>query len=336
MNKLTYLLLPLLFVACQSKASTEDTKDQINAETHIEPEEVFPTYVDSASYAEKLEFLANGDTLFWPVANQSLPLEGAILPFKRVIAYYGNLYSKRMGALGEFPPPVLWEKLLAEKEAWEKADPATPVQTALHYICTVADPVPGKDDTYMTRMPFSQIDSVLSIAAMHDAIVFLDIQVGTSSYQKEVPLLEKYLKMPHVHLGIDPEFAMKNGGIPGKRIGTVDAEDINFCTEYLQNLVVEHKLPPKIFVVHRFTQKMVMNTKDITLRPEVQVVMHMDGWGRPELKRSTYNHVIYKEPVQFTGFKIFYKNDIKQEPHQLMTADDLMKLKPLPIYIQYQ
>ena len=35
------------------------------------------------------------------------PLPGAILPHKRIVAYYGNLLSKRMGILGELPPDQL-------------------------------------------------------------------------------------------------------------------------------------------------------------------------------------------------------------------------------------
>jgi hypothetical protein len=37
--------------------------------------------------------------------------------------------------------------------------------------------------------------------------------------------------------------------------------------------------------------------------------MDMDGFGSRVLKRSTYLTYIYREPVMFTGFKLFYKND---------------------------
>ena len=36
----------------------------------------------------------------WPAG--PVPLPGAILPAKRIVAFYGNPLSKRMGALGEF------------------------------------------------------------------------------------------------------------------------------------------------------------------------------------------------------------------------------------------
>ncbi|HEY3370977.1 MAG TPA: hypothetical protein VGK10_09025 [Prolixibacteraceae bacterium] len=293
--------------------------------------------VDSLSYRAKLTALANGDTTgLWPNHLQSVPLNGAILPFKRIVAFYGNLYSKKMGVLGEYPPKVVWEKLNAEVKAWENIDPSTPVQPAIHYIAAVAQGIPMKDGKYCKRMPDQQIDSALTIAKMGNAIVFLDLQVAHSNVQHEVPLLEKYLKMPNVHLGIDPEFSMKEGHIPGRKIGTMDADDINFCSEYLAKLVKDNHLSPKILIVHRFTQGMVRNYKNIVLRPEVQIVMNMDGWGEPVLKHSTYKLYIQKEPVQFTGFKLFYKNDLKKPPHRMLTPLDLMKLKPQPIYIQYQ
>ena len=70
--------------------------------------------------------------------------------------------------------------------------------------------------------------------------------------------------------------------------------------------------------------------------PEVQIVMDMDGWGDKILKNSTYLRYIRKEPVEFTGFKLFYKNDIKSDPNGLFTPAELLKLSPKPSYIQFQ
>lgn len=332
-NSITYtILFVIIFSGCNAKNSNSPK----NANSDSTNKAVVQT-IDSASYYKKLTALANGDTTGrWPVMNQPIPNAGAILPFKRIVAYYGNLYSKKMGVLGEYPPQELWKRLNKEVAAWNKIDSLTPVQPAIHYIAVVAQGSPMPDGKFCKRMPAEQIDSALAIAKMGNAILFLDIQVSKSSYQHEVPLLEKYLKMPQVHLGIDPEFSMKDGSIPGKKIGTINADDVNYCSDYLANLVKENNLPPKILVVHRFTQGMVRNYKDIKLHPDVQIVMHMDGWGEPILKRSTYKLYIHKEPVQFTGFKLFYKNDLKKAPHTMLTPEDLMKLKPQPIYIQYQ
>src|SRR5690606_9279495 len=137
---------------------------------------------------------------------------------------------------------------------------------------------------------------VLSMAKEINAIVFLDIQVGLSTLQQEIPELEEYLKLPNVHLGVDPEVSMKDGQAPGKVVGYFTAEDLNYASNYLAKLVKEYNLPPKVLIVHRFTQRMVRDYGQITTRPEVQIVMHMDGWGEPAKKVNTYRQFVYREP----------------------------------------
>ena len=271
----------------------------------------------------------------WP-ADATYPNAGAILPFNRIVAYYGNLYSKNMGVLGQYPEDEMLARLTAEVKKWTDADPETPSIPALHYIVVVAQGSKGADGKYRARMPDEEIDKVIEMAKKINGLVFLDIQVGLSSVQDEIPLLEKYLKMPQVHLGIDPEFSMKTGAKPGTVIGTFDATDVNYAAAYLAKIVQENNLTPKILVVHRFTQKMLTNYAQIKPLPEVQIVMDMDGWGGAAKKINTYKQFIYKEPIQFTGFKLFYKNDVLSPNTVLLTPDQLLKLTPRPIYIQYQ
>ncbi len=271
----------------------------------------------------------------WPV-KAAYPNAGAILPFKRVVAYYGNFYSKQMGVLGEYPADEMLAKLASTTEQWAVADPSTPAIPAIHYIAVVAQENAGDEGKYILRMPDDQIEHALTLANRIQGLVFLDVQVGKSTLAHELPLLEKYLKMPQVHLAIDPEFSMKFGDRPGTVIGTFDAADINFAGEYLAGLVNRYHLPPKILVVHRFTQNMVTNYKEILPLPEVQIVMDMDGFGSKYLKRWTYTRIIYPEPVQFTGIKLFYKNDVNPPADGLLTPAEVLSLTPAPIYIQYQ
>ncbi|MFA7302725.1 MAG: hypothetical protein WC030_03180 [Candidatus Paceibacterota bacterium] len=271
----------------------------------------------------------------WPVKT-AYPKIGAILPFKRIVAYYGNFYSNRMGILGEYPDDELVVKLNAEKQRWEAADPTTSVLPAIQYIATVAQATAGKEGKYILRMPDEHIDRAIALAAKVNGIVILDIQVGLSTLQRELPMLEKYLAMPQVHLALDPEFSMKSGDKPGSVIGTFDAADINYAATYLARLVNEHQLPPKVLVIHRFTQNMVTNYQNIRPLPEVQIIMDMDGWGTQAKKIGTYKRVITPEPVQFTGLKIFYKNDLKAPSTGLLTTQQVLELMPAPSYIQYQ
>lgn len=270
----------------------------------------------------------------WPVKTAS-PLPGSILPARRIVAYYGNPLSKKMGILGELPPEQMLAKLDKEVAAWNKADPTTPVQPALHLIVVVAQGTPGRDGMYRLRMPDTLIEKVGSWAASRNAIVFLDIQVGLSNVQSEVPRLEQFLKRPNFHLGIDPEFSMKTGAKPGTKIGTMSSADVNWCVDYLARLAEANHLPPKVLIVHRFTRNMLTNAKGIKLDPRVQVVINMDGWGAPWLKFDSYRDYVQSEPVQFTGFKLFYHNDTKKgEP--LLTPGELLRITPKPVYIQYQ
>ena len=292
--------------------------------------------LDSADFKKRMVRMFNGDSSGkWTFTGQ-YPLPGAILPFYRVIAYYGNLYSTRMGILGELPKPQMFAKLKAELEVWKRADPETPVMPALHYIVTTAQGSPGPSGKFRLRMPNKEIDKVMTMAEEFNAIVFLDIQVGLSDLKEEIPIIEKYLMHPKVHLGIDPEFSMKGGEKPGAVIGNFTAADINFASQYLADLVKKNNLPPKMLVVHRFTQNMVKDYRQIAIRPEVQIVIDMDGWGAPARKINTYRQFAFREPIQFTGFKLFYKNDLKEAPHKMLTPKELLSLKPVPMYIQYQ
>ncbi len=303
--------------------------------------------LDKVAYDKAMWLLVNNGTTtmpiigatsskayLWPVKTV-YPNAGALLPFNRIVAYYGNFYSTQMGVLGEFPPDEVLQKLEDAAAEWKSADPSTPVVPAIDYIAVTAQASPV-DGTYRARMPDSQIDKAIDLANQVHGIVILDIQVGLSTLQKELPPLQKYLAMPNVHLAIDPEFSMKDGAKPGKEIGTFSAADINYAASFLAQLVRDNNLPPKILVVHRFTEAMVSGYKNIQPLPEVQIVMDMDGWGSPAKKLNTYHVFIASLPVQFTGFKIFYKNDLKPPSTRLLTPQDLLKLTPRPIFIQYQ
>lgn len=273
----------------------------------------------------------------WPVKGPA-PKEGAILPNKRIIAFYGNPLSKRMGILGEIPPDQMLKKLDEVVKEWETAEPEVPVQPALHYISVVAQAGPGRDGKYRLRMDSSKIEEIYGWAKQRNALMFLDIQTGLSTVAEEMPRLLKFLERPDVHFAIDPEFHMhhdKAGVQPGKKIGTLTHVEINYAIDQLSKLVAEKNLPPKVLVIHRFTRPMVRGYDKIKLDPNVQVVMHMDGWGAPWLKFDSYKDYIVDEPVQYAGFKLFYKNDTKKGD-KLLTAGELVQLKPRLMYIQYQ
>lgn len=271
-----------------------------------------------------------------PVAGPAVPvLPGAVLPRERIIAFYGNPASTRMGILGELPPTEMLARLDRETAAWRRADPDTPVRPALHMIAVMATGDAGRDSLYRLRMPDRRIEEVVEWAGRRDALVFLDIQPGQSSVARELPRLAEWLSRPDIHLALDPEWAMPPGVVPGTRIGSMTAAEINFAIDFLADLVERHGLPPKVLVIHRFTQSMILNAEEIRLDPRVQVVINMDGWGPPSQKITAYRDIVAPEAYQFTGFKVFFKNDLRGES-RLMTPAEILALDPAPIYIQYQ
>lgn len=261
-----------------------------------------------------------------------------VFPVSRLVVYYGNFYSSRMGILGEYSASELWKRLRTEAQEWEKNDPSKPVITGLHYIATVASNHPGKDGLYRNRMSNTQIQKALSVVRMEPgSILILDVQPGLSDLQREIARLDPFLTQPDVHLGVDPEFIMTDKAVPGHKIGTISYKDINRAIDHLSELVVKYQLPPKILVIHRFTKKMVTGFDRLKSDSNVQVVLNMDGWGSPKTKILTYEKVISSEKnILYSGIKLFYKNDIKQPPYRLLSKEEVLRLQPQPIYIQYQ
>ena len=309
--------------------------------TFLRPDTVRPHLLPSRGKQDNSSFFAairdgNKALATWPTGPARLP--GSLLPENRIVAYYGNPHSKKMGVLGEYPQEQMLSMLDKTVAMWRAADPATPVIPAIHLVTVVAQGVAGPDGMWRRRENAKTIEAAYSWAQSRKGLLFLDIQAGHSTVQTELPLLLPYLKRPDVHLGIDPEFYMhyKREGIrPSAKVGQMMASDVNYVIQTLDKLVADNKLPPKILIVHRFRADMVPDAESIRPTPRVQVVMDMDGWGPPWLKFDSYHDYIVKHPVEFTGFKLFYHNDIKSgEP--ILTPFEVLSLLPHPLYIQYQ
>ncbi|MBI3789489.1 MAG: hypothetical protein HY275_01250 [Gemmatimonadetes bacterium] len=260
------------------------------------------------------------------------PLPGSLLPGHRIVTYYGNPLSKRMGILGEIEVDQMLARLEKTAAEWQAADTTTKVLPGLELVATVASDQPGPSGLYRTRMRDTLIQRVIGWAERKKWQVILDIQVGNGDVKAEVERLLPFLDKPYVHLALDPEFDLPKGIVPGKKIGSTDASDINLAIQLIGDYVTAHKLPPKVLLVHRFTGPMVTHYKQIKLDARVQLVMVMDGFGSPSLKLGSYKRHIRREPVQYAGFKLFYKND---KPI-MSPAEVLRRLVPIPYVIIYQ
>jgi hypothetical protein len=281
------------------------------------------TWIDGP---QGLQQRSNNERFGWEAA-----AGGLILPHHRILAYYGNPLSAAMGILGELPQPAMLARLRQETAAYSAADPDLPVVPALELVAIVAQEQPGPDGMYRLKMDTELIEQVADWAETHGQLLILDVQPGRSSMLKEVQSLLPFLRRPYVHLALDPEFAMKPDQRPGQEIGSLDAAVVNEVVDYLSDLAEKEQLPPKVLTVHRFTERMLTNSSEIKPAPNVQVVITMDGFGGPELKRENFNLLIRDQPVQYAGFKLFYQQD-----KPLLSPREVIEIRPRPLLVIYQ
>lgn len=249
----------------------------------------------------------------------------------RIVSYYGHPNSVNMGILGEYSPKVFMDKLLEQTKAYSELDPEKPAIPAIELISTVAQRSPGEDGDYIHPTSDEDIEQYAKLAEENNALLILDVQLARDTVMNQVKSLEKYLKMPHVHLAIDTEFRVQEGEIPGLDLGTVDGQNIQKAIEYVSNLVAENGLPDKVVIVHQFAEQVLTNKDAIQPTENVEVVVNFDGHGLDAIKRAGYNQHVQLEPKQYGGFKVFYKKD---EP--LMTPKDVLELDPAPAFVNYQ
>ncbi|MCL5962215.1 MAG: LysM peptidoglycan-binding domain-containing protein [Chloroflexi bacterium] len=267
-----------------------------------------------------------------PPSKRPAPVSGpgSILANHRLVTYYGNPYTGLMGVLGRYDPQTVIAKLRDQSAEYAALSKDKQIQPALHMIATVAQAGAGLDGMYRARMPDSLIEEWMRYAEENNMLLILDLQVGRADVVNEVQAMWKFLEKPYVHLALDPEFAMGPYRTPGIAIGSMDASTINTVQAKLANLVTEKGLPNKILIVHQFLESMITDKTGIESDPNVDLVINMDGFGGQAGKLSKYDY-IQSVPVEYTGIKLFYREDT-----DLLSAQQIMSLDPVPDIIVYQ
>jgi len=279
----------------------------------------------------------SGEAASEAAAPPELPRGGRlVLPQHRVVAYYGAPQDPELGVLGETSPEEAARKL--DEMAGKYASPGRPALPALELISTLAHSAPGDDGLHRQRQSDATIRRHLRAARAIKGLLVLDVQPGQSDFIEEVQALEPYLTQPDVDLALDPEWNVPEGTQPGTVIGSMDAEVVNEVSAYLARIVRLHDLPQKLLIVHQFTDEMVTNRDQLATRPEVAMVMNMDGFGTPPLKKGVYDRL--SQPTRrgpdtlggpYNGFKLFFREDTG-----LMSPRDVLALRPAPDVVVYE
>ena len=265
-----------------------------------------------------------------PPRPAELPRGGRrLFPDHRVVAFYGAPQSARLGTLGIGTPAQAAARLRTVARGYERR--TRPVLPAFELIATIAAEHPGDDGMHRIHQDDEVIARYLAAAREAKALLVLDIQPGRSDFLSEAERLERWLREPDVGLALDPEWHVGPEEIPGQTIGSVTAEDINDVASYVAGLVERGDLPEKLFVVHQFTNDMIVRKERVKRPPGVAVTMNVDGFGDRPNKISKYDQFTSEAARFHDGFKLFYEEDTN-----LMGPADVLALGPPPDLVVYE
>lgn len=261
-----------------------------------------------------------------------------ILPDHRVLLYYGFPGEDNMGILGEYTPEELLPLLENQRAEYEAVRPDNRSWvTGFELIGSVAQPWPGADNMYVADTDGKWLDQYTIFTHQNDMQLFIDVQMGRKAPHEDYEGLERWMRYKHVHLAIDPEFHLPENGVPGEDLGQIDASDVTRAQNWLVGLSEKYGLPRKMLIIHQFHTYSVANKELIEPVSGVDLIMNEDGHGTPEMKLETYRVIIKDFPIQYNGFKIFYKGDVEWwDNSRLMTPDDVYAMDPIPDLVNYQ
>ncbi len=259
----------------------------------------------------------------------TLPRGGRTLfPGWRIVAYYGAAGTAALGVLGAGTPDQVWPRLAADAARFETGQ--TKALPTYELISVIANATPGPDGKYRSRVDDATIGRYLAAVRRHHALLLLDIQPGHADFPTEARRLERWLREPDVALAIDPEWRMSAGGVPGQRIGTVSAAEVNTVSAWLDGLTARHRLPQKLLLIHQFTTGMITNKRAVQPRRNLAMVFNMDGFGGREAKLAKYRMLAADRRFGL-GLKLFLRQDVA-----IFRPHEVLRLRPVPEVVEYQ
>lgn len=254
------------------------------------------------------------------------PLEGV-----QVVSYYGTPDTPEMGILGAHEPARVADLVVAHARRYDELNGPLGVRPAFHLVYAVAQDQPTPNERYLRHVGETALAEYVSLARERGFLLVLDLQIGRSTVERELRRIAPYLRLPFVHVALDPEFAVGPDEVPGQDIGSLDAADINQAQQMLQAIVVRERLPPKILIVHQFLDSMVTGADVIERYPGVELVIDMDGFGPAAVKKAKYGRFASGGYAERAGIKLFFGYD-----PDLMSEAEVLDLRPRPVVVIYQ
>jgi hypothetical protein len=299
------------------------------------------------------EFQADTDWQLSVITNGYELPGGGYEPFpddvrRTFIAFYGHPDSSAMGALGQQDGP---ESTLERMQPLldDFAEHSDIVVPTFNVIATVAhnggstgqpDQIVDFDSPryveFSTMHPPSRFEEWADAADQADGYFMMDFQPGRNDFLYQVRHYEDLVRRPHVGVALDPEWRLGSNQQHLQQIGSVTADEINTVIDWLADVVREEGLPPKVLLLHQFRLSMIHDRDEIVDRPEVAVVIQMDGEGQGSLalKDETWRAITAgaEDSHWHWGWKNFFERDTPS-PN---SPTDTMSKEPTPVYVSYQ
>jgi hypothetical protein len=250
---------------------------------------------------------------------------------RRYVAFYGNPYTTSLGALGEQGPAetlARMQPLLADYGA----DGAQVIPT-FEIIASVASAGPTDGD-YSEEWEQSAFEEWIRFAGENGMYVVLDLQPGREDFLTQAKQYRDLLLLPYVGLALDPEWRLLPDQVHLRQVGHVRAAEVNTVVDWLADLVRDNGLPQKLLLVHQFKFSMIENRETLKRRPELQMVIQMDGQGPIPTKDETYAALTAGagDAHWRWGWKNFFDEDSPETASPAYTiAHD-----PVPVFVSYQ
>ncbi len=297
-----------------------------------------PDVVDRLRTADFVQLIGSfTGTEIWQLEalRSGLELPGGGLtigPDRRYIAFYGAPDTSVLGVLGEQDPAATLERMQPLLAEYETGDGVAVVPT-FELIATVAAAEAGDDGDYSNETPVEALRPYVEFAADNGVYVLLDLQPGRTDFLTQAKRYEELLVQPHVGLALDPEWRLEPDQRHLRQIGSVDAAEINEVSTWLADLVRRNALPQKMLLIHQFNLSMVTDRSAIEQRPELSVVIQMDGQGPLGTKYGTLAALVrgVEDSHWRWGWKNFYDED-----KPMATPAQTLAVDPQPVYVSYQ
>jgi hypothetical protein len=276
--------------------------------------------------------------LDWKLATAAtgaqLPGGGQLLfPQRMLVALYGIPGSGALGVLGEQDLPASIQRARDTAASYRDLV-GVPVVPMFEIIATVASAFPGPDGNYSAEGDVETLRPWVEAAGAAGIYVVLDLQPGRTDFLSQAKAYQSLLELPHVGLALDPEWRLRPGEVHLTQIGQVGVNEINQVVTWLADLTRDHRLPQKLFVVHQFQVRMVVDRERLdTSRDELAMMVHVDGQGGQSAKQDTWRVLRQDAPPRlYWG----WKNFVDEDSPMLTPQQTIEQVVPTPQLVTYQ